>query len=57
MREGFPNSGHLILDGAGHSDELLLSSPRILEAMLGFLRGAPPEDERVTLPFRIFVEE
>jgi pimeloyl-ACP methyl ester carboxylesterase len=38
---GFPNAHHLILDGAVHSDPLFLSSPKILETMLAFLRDEP----------------
>ncbi len=50
VRAGFSNSAHLIIDGAGHSDPLFLSSPRIAEVMLAFLKGEPVEDEVVTLP-------
>ncbi len=50
VRAGFSNSAHLIIDGAGHSDPLFLSSPRIAEVMLAFLKGDPVEDEVVTLP-------
>lgn len=57
VRRGFRNSGHLILEGAGHSDDLLLSSPRILEAILSFLRGGAAVDEVVAVPFRIFVPD
>ena len=52
--EGFPNGRHLVIEGAGHDDDLFLSSPGIREAMLGFLRGeAPPA--RVVLPPLEFV--
>jgi pimeloyl-ACP methyl ester carboxylesterase len=57
VRSGFPNSGHLVLEGAAHSDDLLLSSPRISQIALDFLTGGPPVDERVVVPFRIFVPE
>ena len=57
VRSGFPNSGHLILEGAGHSDGLVLSAPRIREVMVEFLKGGAPADERVAVPFRIFVPE
>lgn len=50
VRAGFSNSIHLIIDGAGHSDPLFLSSPRIAEVMLAFMKGEPGEDEVVTLP-------
>jgi pimeloyl-ACP methyl ester carboxylesterase len=57
VRSGFPNSGHLILEGAGHSDGLVLSTPRIREVMVEFLKGGAPADEQVAVPFRIFVPE
>lgn len=57
VRAGFPNSGHLVLEGGGHSDDLFLSSPRISEIVLEFFLGGPPVDERVTVPFRIYVRE
>lgn len=34
---GFPNGRHLIIENAGHSDDLFLSSPRILEVMGAFM--------------------
>ncbi len=40
-RTGFPNSTHMIIDGAVHSDPLFLSSPKIKEGMMEFLRGQP----------------
>jgi len=57
VRGGFRNSGHLVLEGAGHSDDLLLSSRRIPEIILSFLRGGPAVDEVAVVPFRIFVPE
>ena len=39
VRRGFPNSTHLIIEGAVHSDPLFLSSPRIKEVMLEFMKG------------------
>ncbi|MEM1127590.1 MAG: alpha/beta fold hydrolase [Bacteroidota bacterium] len=50
VRAGLPNSVHLILDGAGHSDPLFLSSPRIEAVMKAFLLGRPVYDEVVRLP-------
>jgi pimeloyl-ACP methyl ester carboxylesterase len=44
LRAGMPNAVHLVIDGAGHSDPLFLSSPKILEAMKQFLAG-----EKVTI--------
>jgi pimeloyl-ACP methyl ester carboxylesterase len=43
------NGRHLLIEGAGHDDDLLLSSPGIRDAMLAFLRGGPTVD-RIQLP-------
>ncbi|HXQ73530.1 MAG TPA: alpha/beta hydrolase [Pyrinomonadaceae bacterium] len=40
-RKGFANSTHIIIEGAVHSDPLFLSSPKIQEGMLEFLKGQP----------------
>ncbi|MEO0731529.1 MAG: alpha/beta fold hydrolase [Bacteroidota bacterium] len=45
-----PNGVHLLIDGAGHSDPLFLSSPRIEEVMLAFLRGEEIQEETIALP-------
>ena len=37
--KGLKNSSHLIIDGAGHSDPLFLSSPKIAETMFDFMKG------------------
>jgi pimeloyl-ACP methyl ester carboxylesterase len=37
--EGLPNAQHVVIDGAGHSDPLLVSSPKVLDDMKAFLRG------------------
>lgn len=47
---GLPNGVHLVIEGAGHSDPLFLSSPKIAETMLAFLRGEKVLDQRITLP-------
>jgi pimeloyl-ACP methyl ester carboxylesterase len=39
VRKGFPNSVHLIIEGAVHSDPLFLSSPQIKDVMLEFMKG------------------
>ncbi len=43
------NGHHLVLEGAGHSDPLFLSSPEILARMLRFLAGETPSLERIRL--------
>lgn len=47
---GFSRGVHLVIEGAGHSDPLFLSSPKIAETMLAFLRGEPVANQRITLP-------
>jgi pimeloyl-ACP methyl ester carboxylesterase len=48
-RVGFANSTHLIIEGAVHSDPLFLSSPKIKDAMMEFLKGLPVSTTRITL--------
>jgi pimeloyl-ACP methyl ester carboxylesterase len=47
-RKGFSNSVHMIIDGAVHSDPLFLSSPKIKDGMLEFLRGQPVTTTKIT---------
>jgi len=49
-RKGFPNSTHIIIENAVHSDPLFLSSPKILEGMLEFLKGKPVTTTRIAGP-------
>jgi pimeloyl-ACP methyl ester carboxylesterase len=49
-RKGFSNSTHIIIEGAVHSDPLFLSSPKIKEGMMEFLRGQPVTATKITLP-------
>ncbi len=51
----FPNGQHLILDGAWHSDPLFLSSPKIKDIMLEFMRARPLSATRIKLdPVKFF---
>ena len=50
LRMTMPNAEHLVLVGAGHSDPLFLSSPKILEAMKAFLRGERLRERYIELP-------
>jgi pimeloyl-ACP methyl ester carboxylesterase len=50
LRRTMPNATTLIIEGAGHSDPLFLSSPKILETMKAFLRGEPIRERYITLP-------
>src|SRR6185369_1921233 len=49
-RTGFPNGTHIIIEGAVHSDPLFLSSPKIKEGMMEFLRGQPVTNTKITAP-------
>jgi pimeloyl-ACP methyl ester carboxylesterase len=54
-RKGFSNSTHLIIEKAVHSDPLFLSSPKIKEGMMEFLRGQPVTTTKITAPPLKFV--
>jgi hypothetical protein len=41
-----------VIEGGSHDDDLLLSSPRIADAMIGFLRGEEPPARIVLGPLR-----
>ncbi|HEX6648060.1 MAG TPA: alpha/beta hydrolase [Pyrinomonadaceae bacterium] len=47
---GFKNGTHMIIEGAVHSDPLFLSSPKIKDGMMEFLRGQPVTVTRISLP-------
>ncbi len=49
-RVGFSRSAHWILDGAGHSDPLFLSSPEIIPGIRDFFSGKVLEDRTIELP-------
>ena len=50
VRKGFPNSDHLIIEGAVHSDPLFLSSPKIKDVMLEFMKKQKLSTTKITLP-------
>ena len=49
-RPGFTNSTHMIIEGAVHSDPLFLSSPKIKDGMMEFLRGQPVTATKIGAP-------
>jgi pimeloyl-ACP methyl ester carboxylesterase len=49
VARGFPNGRHLVIEGAAHDDDLLISSPRIGDLMLRFLSGEDVGHQRVRL--------
>ncbi len=46
---GFLNSELVIIEGAGHDNDLFVSSPEILDIMMAFMRGQPLPTRRITL--------
>lgn len=53
VAKGLPHSIQLLIEDAGHGDDLLISSPAIREAIVAFLQGGKPATERIALaPFR-----
>jgi len=54
-RKGFSNSTHIIIENAVHSDPLFLSSPKIKEGMMEFLRGQPVTTTKIAAPPMKFV--
>jgi len=44
---GFSQRGHWVIDGAGHDDELWLTSPELSELIVRFFNGAAPADRRL----------
>ncbi|HYI08571.1 MAG TPA: alpha/beta fold hydrolase [Thermoanaerobaculia bacterium] len=50
LRRTMPNAVHLVIENAGHSDPLFLSTPRILEAMKEFLRSGTIKERFVSAP-------
>jgi pimeloyl-ACP methyl ester carboxylesterase len=55
-RKGFSNSTHMIIEGAVHSDPLFLSSPKIKDGMMEFLRGQPVTNTKIkTAPIKFIL--
>lgn len=48
--EGFENGLHLVIENGSHDDDLFLSSPRIVEEMVTFLKGGDPDVSPIVLP-------
>jgi pimeloyl-ACP methyl ester carboxylesterase len=49
LRRTMPNAVTIVIEGAGHSDPLFLSSPKIFETMKMFLRGQPIKERYILL--------
>jgi pimeloyl-ACP methyl ester carboxylesterase len=54
-RKGLPNSTHMIIENAVHSDPLFLASPQIKDGMLEFLKGQPVRVTKIAGPPMKFV--
>ena len=53
VKKGFPNSHHLVIEGASHGYDLFYFFPRSQEVLLGFLKGQPVMTDRISiLPFK-----
>lgn len=50
VRKGFKTSEHLIIDGAVHSDPLFVSSPKIKDVMIEFMKGQRISTDKIELP-------
>jgi len=50
VQQGFPKSMHLTIEGAGHGDDLFLSSPKIKEVMIEFMKRGLISTRRIALP-------
>ncbi len=48
--KGFRNGKYLVIEGAWHGDPLFVSSPKIKDIMLEFMRGVPLSTTKITLP-------
>lgn len=49
IRKGFPHSYHVLIDGAGHGNDLFVSSPEIQEVMVEFMKTGHFSKSRITL--------
>lgn len=54
-KNGLKNATHLVIEGAGHSDPLFVSTPKIGETMQRFFRGEKLADARVAIDPPVFM--
>ena len=52
MRKSAARSSHIVIEGAGHDNDLFLSTPAILDRIDAFLEGRPVGDERLQSDLR-----
>ena len=48
IEAGFAQRGHWVVEGAGHDDELWLTSPALKGLIAAFFNGAAPQDRRLS---------
>ena len=51
IQKGFASSTLVVIEGAAHSDQLLIASPLISKLMLEFMKGLPVSTQRIEAPF------
>jgi pimeloyl-ACP methyl ester carboxylesterase len=51
VRRGFPNSGHIIIDGSSHSPYSI--SPELRAEIVKFAAGGPPVSKHLSVPVQI----
>lgn len=51
IQKWFSNSNLVIVEGAAHSDRLLIASPEISQVMVEFMKGLPVSAKRIVAPF------
>jgi pimeloyl-ACP methyl ester carboxylesterase len=50
VRMGFIHSDHVLIEGAGHGNDLFVSSPEIARAMVAFMKSGTVTTHRIKLP-------
>lgn len=56
VRAGLSAASHIVIGRAGHDDDLLVSSPELVNAIAAFLGGQSVSDRRIELPPIPFAE-
>jgi hypothetical protein len=52
IERGFSQRGHWLVEGAGHDDELWLTSSKLAELIVLFFNGAAPSNQRLSATSR-----
>ena len=50
IRKGFPNSSHVLIEGAGHGNDLFVSSPEVQKVTFEFIKKGKVSIDRIELP-------